>query len=301
MTRGQDGVRARVRGPGRLVGRGRGPARVRTRCWPRRSTSWTGGSGTTTPGWSSRSGTRPGPTLDGYRGVNANMHTVEALLAVGDLRARGADRDPGRARLRARERLADPRALRRRRGRRSPTTTGPSRRTRSGRTAPPSATGSSGAGSRSGCATRSAPPLPTWMLDDARALFDAGVREGWAVDGADGFVYTVDWDGTPVVRQRMHWVVTEALAAAATLHAVTGEASYAAWQRAVVGLRRRVPRRPRARLVAPRARPGEPPGGGHLGREAGRLPRVPGDPGAAAAGRRRRSPGRSTAGQLRSN
>ena len=68
---------------------------------------------------------------------------------------------------------------------------------------------------------------PGWMLDDAVALFDAGVREGWAVDGADGFVYTVDWDGTPVVRQRMHWVVTEALAAAATLHAVTGEASYA--------------------------------------------------------------------------
>ena len=54
------------------------------------------------------------------------------------------------------------------------------------------------------------------------------MREGWAVDGADGFVYTVDWDGTPVVRARMHWVATEALAAAATLHAATGEASYAA-------------------------------------------------------------------------
>lgn len=68
---------------------------------------------------------------------------------------------------------------------------------------------------------------PDWMLDDARALFDAGVREGWGVDGADGFVYTVDWSGTPVVRQRMHWVVCEAQAAASTLHTVTGDPAYA--------------------------------------------------------------------------
>ncbi len=64
---------------------------------------------------------------------------------------------------------------------------------------------------------------PAWMLDDAVALFDAGVREGWDVDGAPGFVYTVDWSGRPVVRERMHWVAAEAVAAAATLHAATGE------------------------------------------------------------------------------
>ncbi|GAA4697701.1 AGE family epimerase/isomerase [Nocardioides conyzicola] len=68
---------------------------------------------------------------------------------------------------------------------------------------------------------------PDWMLEDAVALFDAGVREGWAVDGAAGFVYTIDWDGKPVVRQRMHWVVTEALAAASTLGQVTGDPAYA--------------------------------------------------------------------------
>ena len=51
------------------------------------------------------------------------------------------------------------------------------------------------------------------------ALFDASVREGWAVDGADGFVYTVDWSGEPVVRERMHWVAAEATATAAALHA----------------------------------------------------------------------------------
>lgn len=64
---------------------------------------------------------------------------------------------------------------------------------------------------------------PGWMLEDAVALFDAAVREGWAVDGAPGFVYTVDWSGRPVVRERMHWVVCEGLGAAAALHAVTGE------------------------------------------------------------------------------
>ena len=67
------------------------------------------------------------------------------------------------------------------------------------------------------------------MLDHAVALFDASVREGWAADGADGFVYTVDWEGTPVVRERMHWVAAEATATAAALHAATGDPSYAAW------------------------------------------------------------------------
>ncbi|GAA4626509.1 AGE family epimerase/isomerase [Cellulomonas oligotrophica] len=67
---------------------------------------------------------------------------------------------------------------------------------------------------------------PAWMLDDAVGLFDAGVREGWDVDGAPGFVYTVDWQGRPVVRERMHWVAAEAVAAAATLHAATGEARF---------------------------------------------------------------------------
>ena len=60
----------------------------------------------------------------------------------------------------------------------------------------------------------------------ARALFDRAVADGWAVDGADGFVYTTDWDGAPVVRERMHWVVCEAIAAAAALHTATGEAAY---------------------------------------------------------------------------
>ncbi|WP_432477875.1 AGE family epimerase/isomerase [Nocardioides sp. GXQ0305] len=72
---------------------------------------------------------------------------------------------------------------------------------------------------------------PGWLLDAARALFEASVADGWAVDGADGFVYTVDWSGRPVVRQRMHWVAAEATAAAAALWQATGDPSYDAWYR----------------------------------------------------------------------
>jgi mannose/cellobiose epimerase-like protein (N-acyl-D-glucosamine 2-epimerase family) len=74
-------------------------------------------------------------------------------------------------------------------------------------------------------------PAPAWLLEDAVGLFDAAVREGWAVDGAPGFVYTVDWSGAPVVRERMHWVLCEGLGAAAALFAVTGDERYDAWYR----------------------------------------------------------------------
>ncbi len=71
---------------------------------------------------------------------------------------------------------------------------------------------------------------PEWLLADARSLFERAVVLGWAVDGADGLVYTVDWEGRPVVRSRMHWVHAEALAAAAALLRRTGEAPYERWR-----------------------------------------------------------------------
>ena len=77
----------------------------------------------------------------------------------------------------------------------------------------------------------SAPP-PAWLREAAVALFDRAVTDGWQVDGREGFVYTVDWQGRPAVRNRLHWVVTEAIGAAATLHAVTGEERYLRWYHA---------------------------------------------------------------------
>jgi len=67
---------------------------------------------------------------------------------------------------------------------------------------------------------------PGWLLEASVALFDQAVASGWAVDGADGFVYTTDWSGTPVVRARLHWVVAEAIGAAAALAQATGERRY---------------------------------------------------------------------------
>jgi len=68
---------------------------------------------------------------------------------------------------------------------------------------------------------------PEGFVEAAIALNHRAIEDGWAVDGADGFVYTTDWDGTPVVRARMHWVVAEAICTATILHRATGEQRYA--------------------------------------------------------------------------
>jgi len=70
------------------------------------------------------------------------------------------------------------------------------------------------------------------LVTGAARLFERAVADGWAADGADGFVYTTDWCGKPVVRQRMHWVVAEGICAAAALSSVTGDPAYEVWYRA---------------------------------------------------------------------
>jgi sulfoquinovose isomerase len=68
---------------------------------------------------------------------------------------------------------------------------------------------------------------PDWLLEDAEALFHACVRDAWSSDGAPGFVYSVDWDGKPIVRQRMFWVICEAIGSAYAMYEVTGKEEYA--------------------------------------------------------------------------
>ena len=177
---------------------------------------------------------RPWRTLDPYRGANANMHTVEAYLAAADA---GADPVWRQRALRITERIVH--RVAREAGWLLPEHYDPSwaplpefnRDRPADQFRPYGVTiGHLLEWSRLVLDLRAAlgEEAPEWMLPDARALFDAAVEEGWAVDGADGFVYTVDFAGRPVVRQRMHWVVAEALAAAATLHRVTGADRYAA-------------------------------------------------------------------------
>ena len=169
--------------------------------------------------------------LDDYRGVNANMHGVEALLAAADVTGDHAlrQRALGIARRVAME-FAEPHAWR------IPEhfNTRWEPQLEHNRDRPDDQFQPYGATVGHGLewsrlllhleSSLTAPP--DWLLPAAEALFDRAVTDGWAVDGADGFVYTTDWDGIPVVRDRMHWVVAEAIAAAAALQTRTGEDRY---------------------------------------------------------------------------
>ncbi|MEV0891883.1 AGE family epimerase/isomerase [Promicromonospora sp. NPDC050262] len=65
----------------------------------------------------------------------------------------------------------------------------------------------------------------------AAALFDRAVTDGWDGEGGGGFVYTTDWAGTPVEPRRFHWVAAEGTATANVLARVTGDERYAELER----------------------------------------------------------------------
>lgn len=177
-------------------------------------------------------------TLDPYRGVNANMHTVEAYLAAADVTGERVWLDRA-ARIVERVVHGFARANQWRIPEHFDTAWNPDLEYNADTPAHPFRPYGATIGhwfewARLTLHTRAALEqhglaAPSWMLEDAVALFDAGVAEGWSVDGTPGFVYTVDWSGTPVVRERMHWVAAEAIAAAAALHAATGEPRYDDW------------------------------------------------------------------------
>jgi len=176
--------------------------------------------------------------LSGYRGVNANMHGVEATLAAADaLRVMGV---PGPAEvlrgqaLRSTERVVHGWA--RERDWRLPEHYTPDwaplpdyNRDRPADPFRPYGVtvGHQFEWARLALHLRAAlPDPPDWLLADAVGLFDAAATRGWAADGHDGFPYTLDWGDQPVVVARMHWVLCEAIAAASVLAEVTGEQRY---------------------------------------------------------------------------
>lgn len=67
---------------------------------------------------------------------------------------------------------------------------------------------------------------PTWLVSVAKSLFARAEADGWAIDQLPGFVYTTDWAGVPVVVDRLHWVLCEAIAAASALLEVTDDERY---------------------------------------------------------------------------
>ena len=61
----------------------------------------------------------------------------------------------------------------------------------------------------------------------AEKLYNTAVSDGWNADGAPGICYTTDWEGKPIVHDRMHWTLAEAINASAVLYRVTGDEKYA--------------------------------------------------------------------------
>jgi len=64
-------------------------------------------------------------------------------------------------------------------------------------------------------------------IDLAENLFNRAVEDAWYADGAPGIVYTTDWEGKPVVHDRMQWTLAEGINTAAVLYRVTGKQNYA--------------------------------------------------------------------------
>ncbi len=65
---------------------------------------------------------------------------------------------------------------------------------------------------------------PAWLAEGAAALFDNGYGLGWPQASSVGCPYTVGWDNRPVVEARLFWVTAEATLAADALARRTGNA-----------------------------------------------------------------------------
>jgi len=64
-------------------------------------------------------------------------------------------------------------------------------------------------------------------IDVACKLYERAISDSWNADGEPGIVYTTDWSGKPVVHDRMHWTLAEAINTSAVLYKVTGNERYA--------------------------------------------------------------------------
>ncbi len=64
-------------------------------------------------------------------------------------------------------------------------------------------------------------------IEVAEKLYNRAIEDGWNSDGAPGICYTTGWDGVPIVHDRMHWTLAEAINSSAVLFRVTGNEKYA--------------------------------------------------------------------------
>ncbi len=179
--------------------------------------------------------------LDSYRGINANMHTVEAFLAAADVleeeryRVRAGriiDRVIGWAKEnkwrvpehftdrwepdpdRSKDRPDDPF---------KPYGATPGHGIEWARLIVQWAVSTfrNGTSGSPQAADKAAP-----YIEAACSLYDRAVTDAWDADGAPGLCYTTDWNGVPVVHDRMHWTLAEAINSSAVLYRTTKDPRY---------------------------------------------------------------------------
>ena len=63
-------------------------------------------------------------------------------------------------------------------------------------------------------------------IEVAQNLYGRAIADAWNADGAKGIVYTTDWNGQPVVHDRMHWTLAEAINTSSVLYRVTNDEKY---------------------------------------------------------------------------
>lgn len=171
-----------------------------------------------------------------YRGANANMHAVEALLAIGD----AVEEDVWHERaLQICDRLVNRHA-------RSRDWLLPEHYDESWVERPEyniddpnhpfrpygATLGHSLEWARLLCLVHASPRVtaPDWLLESATSLSRKALSL-WAVDGREGLPYTVDWNSRPVSTVRLHWPVCEGIQAMSLLHQLTGDAEWEGWYR----------------------------------------------------------------------
>ena len=64
-------------------------------------------------------------------------------------------------------------------------------------------------------------------IEVSKALYDRARIDAWNADGAKGFVYTTDFEGNPVIHDRMHWTLAEAINTSSVLYRITKDERYA--------------------------------------------------------------------------
>ncbi len=175
--------------------------------------------------------------LDDYRGINANMHTVEAFLAVADTTGNEAYRvRAGRIidrvvlwakenNYRIPEHFTSDWQMDLEKNKEKPDDpfkpygATPGHGIEWARLITQWATATYGMDS----------PKANEYISHAVKLFNQAVLDAWNADGEPGIVYTTDWEGKPVVQDRMHWTLAEAINTSAVLYRVTGNKHFADW------------------------------------------------------------------------